>query len=360
MLTHGEIVEALRGAFPPAPGREGEGGVTLVARHVDPNLRLMGHGAHIFIPDCHLLSQADAADFPKNHFRLDDDFLAFLERLRDLKAANDADLEVWQLGDLFDIWRASGGEGAKEQVDRIVADYAPAIGLLRFSPPGGVGADILAGNHDYALCQLEEWRARRFRLLRNAEGADVLVLHGDAFSALEGTLPDEIQRFGVRFARWVSSGGHDLQQGVDSEVLELANRGLRAGDQPVGMAKAPVSTVVAQLSPNLPNSVNVIRGDEGDEEAENKKFYREARQLVEELNRLGHDISAVVIGHTHWARIVAGSRSDSAPLVLFDCGAWFGQSRLEAGGPWIWSAQMGVLIENDFRLYQLGWRPAGD
>ena len=27
---------------------------------------------------------------------------------------------------------------------------------------------------------------------------------------------------------------------------------------------------------------------------------------------------------------------------------------------WIWGAQIGVLLGNDLRIYQLGWRPAED
>ena len=41
-------------------------------------------------------------------------------------------------------------------------------------------------------------------------------------------------------------------------------------------------------------------------------------------------------------------------MVLMDCGAWFGKCKFGAAGADLWAQQIGVLAENDLRIYQLG------
>jgi hypothetical protein len=63
----------------------------------------------------------------------------------------------------------------------------------------------------------------------------------------------------------------------------------------------------------------------------------------------------VVIAHSHWARLLTGDRGDGKQLILMDCGAWFARCRLARDADWIWSAQIGVLLDDDLRIYQMGW-----
>lgn len=354
MLTHADIQAAFEQAFP--------GAVHLVARYSDAALDLPGGRAHIFLPDFHLLNHEDAKAYPKSGFKQGDDLLTLLKRLAKLKNANPALLHVWHLGDIFDIWRARGGLGPAAEVNKIAADYAEIVDRLRMGPPFGVRARIMAGNHDYPLHNLAEWRAARFRLIENddPEAGDVLVLHGDVFSWVEG-LPDEIQARAVRFARWVSSGNKDLFN--DEESIAALNRELPVGDRAIGEPKSDLfngSEDEDGTDDDAP--INVIEGDRGHPKAKNKKFFKGAKALADAFRERGHHIRLMVIGHTHMGRIIHGaldeSGSEEHPFVLMDCGSWYGTCRLAPDGAFIHSAQVGVLVENEVRLYQFGHHEA--
>ena len=354
-VTHADVLAALQDAFPDRPSRPG---VSLVAQYASPELALPGGRVQVFVPDCHLLTTADAAVYPDNHFRLGDDLLTLLQGLTRLKRAFRGQLMVWQLGDLFDIWRARGGRGDKAEVDAIVAEYAEHLGLLSSGPPNGVRANLFAGNHDYATHTLPEWMADRYRIIENEDtvsGGDVLILHGDAFDWIE-KLPSEIKSLVVKLAKRVSSGRTDLQQEEqDREMVAEVNQTLPVGDAPIGAARSflagrrPVPEEGDEVAVNL-----VEAGSPRTAKAD--KFFEQARQTALALKRNGHDIRLVVIGHTHVARIIRGDRGDGKPFALMDCGAWVGQCRLATTDPWIWSAQLGVLAGSEMRIYQLGWR----
>jgi UDP-2,3-diacylglucosamine pyrophosphatase LpxH len=360
MLTHDDIQACLATAFPADTAQPARPNVALVARLQDAALQLPTARCHIVIPDCHLLTPADARVYPNNHFMLDEELGRLCAGLRDLKAVHRGELTVWHIGDLFDIWRARGGRGPKAEVDRIAEHYATALDALLSSPPRGCRAELLAGNHDYALHNLDEWNAARFEIVENDDRTrgDVLFMHGDAFEWIERAVPQQVKAFMVRLATWVSSGRHDLDQDRDdADRVAAVNRFLATGDQPIGVPQS----VLADAMPvdGAPVDLwNVVAADEGDPQAANKHFYEPARLLALELRSHGHDIRLVVVGHTHFARIVRGDRGDGVPFALLDCGAWFGQCRLSPTQPWLWSAQVGVVVGDDLRVYQLGRRPA--
>lgn len=358
MITHDEIRDKFVGVFQKGPAELGDrdkDGVILVCSYKNPMLKLPRGRAYVFIPDCHLLSHKDAKKYPHYHFVLNDEIKLFLKRLTELKADRRGELSVWQLGDLLDVWRALGDRDPKAKIDEITANFAEACDFLRNSPPHGVRAEIMAGNHDYVLRDLAEWEAKRFYIFENSDptGGDVLVLHGDVFSWLERIVPDKLKEHVVQLARWVSSGKHELRHDQEDAVAEL-NRDLPTGDKPIGAFEPEL----LGDSQNSKDAFNVIDGDKGDEHAPNKEFFNHAGKLAIELKKHGHNVRVVVIGHTHWARLVAGDRGDGQPLLLMDCGAWFGRCRLALNADWIWSSQIGVLVDDDLRVYQLGWRKA--
>lgn len=84
------------------------------------------------------------------------------------------------------------------------------------------------------------------------------------------------------------------------------------------------------------------------------RFFRQAATAARLLKQHGHDVRLVVIGHTHSARMVYGDRGDGQRMVMMDCGAWFGKCKFGATGPDLWAQQIGVLADNDLRIYQLG------
>lgn len=343
MLIHKDILKSLQTAFPDE--------VHIVARYATPHLELPGGRAHLFLPDFHLLNDEDALAYPNNGFVQDEDLLQLLKRLARLKKNNPAMLLVWHLGDLFDIWRARGGLGPAAEVDKIRADHGTIIDRLRLGPPTGVRALFMAGNHDFELFNLTEWQAARWRIIENEDrdAGDVLVLHGDIFSWIE-RLPDEIAARAVRFARWTSSGEHDLFN--DQETVASLNRELPLGDRPLGENKA---SLTSQPLDAADLDINVINGETGHPNAKNKKFYKGAKALATAMRERGHNIRVVVIGHTHFARIVKGE-IEGKPFVLMDCGSWIGSCRLAPEQPFQRCAQVGVLAQNELRLYQLGRR----
>lgn len=350
MLTHDDIYSSFLSVFPES--RSG-GGVPMVSRYYNGGLQLPAGRAHIFLPDCHLLTCDDAAFYPKYHFMLKDDLERFLRGLKDLKAGKRGELTVWCLGDLFDLWRARSNLGDKGELDAITAEYAPIMELLFTSPPHGVRAEMIAGNHDYAIHLLQEWSAKRFELLENGSGkGDVLILHGDALDAVE-KLPLSLKELAVKVATWVSAGQHELDH-EDQQRMGTVNRTLRDGDSTIGADKV---RLYATGGGSWGDVMNVVSPDNPRLKPGSKQYYDAARELAVALKDHGHDIRTVIVGHSHFARIVAGERGDGVPFALMDCGAWFGQCRLSSKGPWMLSAQIGVLVGSDLRIYQLGTRP---
>ncbi len=356
MLTHADVLIALEASFPTDTAHPERFGVGLVAQYASPGLALPAGRVQVFIPDCHLLAPPDLAVYPNNHFQLDAELLTLLECLRQLKKDNRGELLVWHMGDLFDIWRTRGGRGDQAEVDAIAAAYKVHIKLLTSSPPNGVRARILAGNHDYMTHELASWAALRVGIIENQDPAlgDILVVHGDLFDWLEMALPDQLQAFIVRAAKQVSAGQTELLQ-EDRAIVASVNQGMKPGDVPIGPETSALARARPALGVGPAVSVNVVDAAAA---AKPPKFFDNAARLAIQLKKHGHDIRTVVIGHTHHARIVQGKRSDGKPLVLMDCGAWMGQCRLAPADPWIWSAQLGVIAGAELRIYQLGWKGA--
>ena len=350
MLSHDEIYNCLAEAFPP----RGRRGTQLVTRCRLDALGLDPGRAFIFLPDCHLLSQADSVKFPNNHFVLDAEIRRLVDALVGLKANHRGELNVVHLGDLFDIWRAQGKATPKTKVDRVAAQYADMLDKLLNGPPVGLRADILAGNHDYLLHELNEWNLARFRIIENPDTTrgDALLLHGDQFDWLERAADDDLQAAVVRLARWVSGSKHELDR-EQRQAVDTVNKSVLLGDKPIGMPTTEFPSPLPDPRGALPDRHNVVTWTTTTAGSSATHFYKQARQLALELKHDGHDIRLIVIGHTHNARIVVGDRGDNQPLVLLDCGAWMGQCRLDPADPFVASAQVGVLVGNDARVYQL-------
>lgn len=354
MLDHSRILAALDQMFPADSAHPERFGVALVAQYADPGLALPTGRSHVFIPDCHLLSPPDVLAYKNNHFRLEAELLVLLEGLAKLKNVHRGDLQVWQLGDLFDIWRARGGRGDSAEVDAICAAFPKHVELLRSSPPTGMRARILAGNHDYMTHELPTWATQRAGFIENqAPGGDILVVHGDAFDWIE-SLPDKFQACIVRMAKQVTAGQHELLTDK-RDVVAQVNQALPAGDCPIGAEQSTVAAKRPKAGQGPKVAVNTVPAPPAGA-PKPTTFWKPATKLALELKKHGWDIRLVVIGHTHQPRIVHGNRGDGKPFVLMDCGAWMGQCRLARTDPWVWSAQIGVLSEGEMRIYQLGWR----
>ena len=66
------------------------------------------------------------------------------------------------------------------------------------------------------------------------------------------------------------------------------------------------------------------------------------------------DLRLAVIGHTHRARIVVDDTEEHF-FALIDCGAWIERckTRVDDKEQVMENAQIGVLFDNDIRIYQL-------
>jgi len=344
MLEHDEVEQFLAATFPP---QGPDVGLRLVARWANPDLGLPEGRARIFIPDIHLLSNAAARRFPNTGFRMKEEFTRFLKALTGFKNIHPGDLDVFQLGDFFDIWRTKGSN-SKKKVDEVAADHGELLALLLYGPPLGARARVVAGNHDYDLHNLGEWNLPRFWFLNDSPAGvpDALALHGDSFDFIEDFFPDDLKALAVQLATQASAGQHELDHEDLVGVLALNDQIPRA-DVPVGVSQAEFSAGGSPTEPQF----NVVRwtstvGAVG-------KYFRAAAGMAMELRERRRDIRLVVCGHSHDARIVVGDRGDGVTLALMDCGAWIGQCRFGLDSSWRKSAQIGVLIQNDARIYQL-------
>jgi UDP-2,3-diacylglucosamine pyrophosphatase LpxH len=348
MLAHETLEAALRGAF--------GGELTLVARYADDALGLRLPRAYVFIPDCHILRPEDTAVFPHSCCRLEDAIETLLETLLELRRAH-AELRVFQVGDVVDEWRSKQAGGQAERIQGIFAGRPRLFDLLTQSFPGGLGAEVLAGNHDYALHRLPDRPRARFKLLGEPPDGQVLVLHGDVFDWIEA-LPEALKSAAVRVARWVRPGvidlNGDLAREQDQAVREV-NARLPADDTPIGRDGAVLAAdePLAGANGGGAAAVNVIDGERNPR----TQFFRSALEVAKELRGSDLNVRMVVMGHTHHARIVRAQLA-GGPFVLADCGAWYGSCILPGEHQPVLSAQLGVLIGNDMRIYHVGRRAA--
>src|ERR1017187_5065107 len=130
--------------------------VQLVARLRDDRLSFPQAGElHVFIPDVHLITAARRAEagYPYGT-NYPDLLLAVVQLLRALKlaAAPAGEGVVYQIGDLFDLWRQVDGlDPGANAASAIQNDQASLVAALR---DPDLNAQFLLGNHDYDLYQI--------------------------------------------------------------------------------------------------------------------------------------------------------------------------------------------------------------
>jgi UDP-2,3-diacylglucosamine pyrophosphatase LpxH len=345
MITHDQVFDHFHAEI---------AGVSLVSRYADPALGLPEGGADVFLPDCHILSAADAAQYPRSCFRQGqalEAFLFSLLRLKQAQAAAGNEVRVWHVGDVVDEWRSLQPGGPGPRIDGICAAFPTIFDLLTRSD--GLDAEILAGNHDFQLHLLPQWNKARFRVVGTAQHGQMMVLHGDVFDWIE-SLPDPVQAFVVRLARSYASPTHPLSAQTQAEAVKAVNAKMVKADVPTGKPHPALgaSPTAHPAGPGVA-AQNVIDGDHV-----KTLFFEAALKLPKELNSQGFNIRLMVIGHTHFARIVRGAQGGGAPFVLMDCGAWVDKCVLPGEDKPVLCAQFAVRIGNELRVYQAG-RAAG-
>jgi UDP-2,3-diacylglucosamine pyrophosphatase LpxH len=327
LLTHQDILAALQEGFAPAAPRHA-GGVFLVARLHDPALEL-DPTPHVFVGDWHLTPAADARRFgtfvfaPAQHEAMAR-LIGCLTALR----AGGTGLGLWQLGDLFDLWRTgSPATPVAQRVAAIEADHGASL----LDPLRALRPTILCGNHDRDLETLDGYRHAHLPIVVPGVGggADVLLMHGDDLDPIE------------RFPRWIKEKfvRRRVEEAPTPERCGYLHYDL-GHDVPVPLGRASV---------NVRAAVGV-----------GGFFFRRALARARTLRDEGRDVRLVVIGHSHQPRIICEPNGGGRPFVLMDIGAWLTPSLLSRAmsqAP-ILNAQVGVKVGSDLRIYQLGCIPA--
>lgn len=335
--------------------------VHLVARLADSNLGFADPNRLYFIfPDMHFIGKARAQLFKyvTNYPDLFTKVCVELRAFRNGCRSQNRDVVVVQLGDCLDLWRqipeystlTTNALESWQAGEQTIRNDNPGIDAL-YHPD--LACSGLLGNHDFDLYHLPEYSALERCLYIPFDPPRAAVLHGDAFSLFERSIPPALKNIIVYiFGPGAKPSDHDLWQ-VRQEEMKMNTE--QSMDQAMDDAKAfqlgewlPMPTPDDQ---GVPARYNLMV--QGQADSDQLKYLKQAQDFVVEQNRLNKlDLRSVVIGHTHYARIAIDESSGSL-FTLMDCGAWIANCRTSPQAPIQPSAQVGVIYNNDMRLYQL-------
>ena len=349
--------------------------VQLVARLKDARLGHPAvHGVRVFIPDVHLLSNDRVKDFKyaTNHVEILTDVAGELITFKQAATGAGVPVTVYQLGDFVDLWRENpmyfkmkeGAEKTELNVQKVLESHTRLSRRL-FGPE--LGTRRVLGNHDFDTHELETGIGSELRYYfpYDRESYPVAVaLHGDIFDSRERRMSEWLEHWGVyHFGPKVEQKVYDLQD-LSAKIIQ-DHEGKDYQDhiqlpEPAALGKsAHVRDERTLLKEELAQSrFNVkVAGDPSVPEGL-FKFLPEAEYVTALVNdETGWDVRFVVIGHTHHARIAVDERSEKDGgskrgfFALVDCGAWLEEGNLD--GKVVRNSQIGVLYDNDVRIYQL-------
>jgi UDP-2,3-diacylglucosamine pyrophosphatase LpxH len=325
--------------------------VRLVASLRDPGLGFApACGLRVFLPDMHLSSTAVRARYQYGN-NCEDLLIRVLRTLADLRenvVNAGGTMEVYHIGDYLDLWRESLAPAVDERVALdIKADH---IDLVEALEAPRLATHFLLGNHDFALWQWHDYEAwdRRFYLPGDDDAA-VLVMHGDFFDWVE-SLPEFARDFGVH----VFGRGRKPADPVLGKMLAKVNQLNAARDYSDYLQLPQPAEVGATLDAEteIPERYNV-QTLESTLPGGTEYLQSAARECREANRKYELNMKAVIIGHTHHARIAAMKQPDGSLFTLIDTGAWIEQCRETALGNPIDNAQITALYGNEVRIYQL-------
>ena len=367
MATHDAVLTDLLAAFP--------NDVFLVGQYADPNLGL-GDELRVFLPDFHWMSGQTLARF-SGGYKFNDGtnaakkplFGTVLDLLEDWKS-NDATMEVYQLGDSFDLWREvrSESEGAQAAYDRLRKDplVQPLADRLI-----ALGTRFIRGNHD-------AWLKAAVNDLVSVEdtyepaAGKIFITHGHRYDNIERILPDEVKDFFVQLATTVKPrklwvGGFTKASIKKlSKILDLRKKRSIPPDiyptvEPEGAIKITSVTGPADLAAKWQFHLDVRDFSHGSgtfDDFEHIDYLQFGDDIFNQESVHATDHTLYVIGHTHHARLLVDVTPFGKPLVIMDCGGWIEWCRVKqtpnADADAVPSAQVGVQQGNEVRIYQLG------
>jgi UDP-2,3-diacylglucosamine pyrophosphatase LpxH len=371
-MSHADVLTALQAVCPPVKTRP-ETGVSLVARFKRDDLGLAELGTFVFTTDWHLVPRGTETEWPDGRVCTHpaDRFSELVGSLASLTDGTDEPaLTVYQLGDMVDIWRSlTPDESPADRVNAVMEKYESPIKAMRED----LDAGFLFGNHDGQVKKgAPPWlkpaiKEKDVMVCPKSMGRfkqALYLMHGHQFSGVEG-LPEALKEAGCRLERRTRGRppkttttptpgpGNYVVEGTGEAFGEdeYLNARLRPGnllpmadDEIYPRARAyqePISPIPGH-SPGNTEGFGLER------------FFFFARQRSWAESSETERVSVMVIGHTHVPRITYGARQDGSLFVLMDCGSWRGSKKLSQRMPVeVLNAQVGVIAENDLRIYQL-------
>lgn len=341
--------------------------VYLVSRLVDERLKYsLPNDFRIFIPDLHLVDNEREKDY-KYTTNNPDLFMDLLTELLNFKESADQEsvnVTIYQLGDFLDLWREisvsfTSNEATNKLVEgaqKIQEAKQAIIAKLRH-----LNTNFLFGNHDFDLCHIPDFVSTELRYYFPIEETSAFTLHGDVFSLFEKNMPVGLKNFGVNvFGPSVKPGTKELGE-FRNEVVKLGIEQAKQSHQFQDYIQQPTPFDLSNIIPITPDILDSGADISGGNFNINTDltYLNEAREFANVINiEQGWDLRFGVISHTHFARIAVNDPliDGSIPerfFALIDCGGWVGNciaTGMENPMP---SAQIGVLYNNDARIYQL-------
>lgn len=257
--------------------------------------REISPGLVVCIPDLHLLEKGHTDDFFDGKPEYVDRFTAFLEFLLKIGAE---EMDVCQLGDMFDLWQA------RWNTNLIYTAYTNILGLMdkKLKPV------FVIGNHDIDLLKYYEGETfgRKWRHFSKDSQGKITVIYEHGFQAdffnnqgnLSGTIGRAITDI-VGLMEYLEPD-MDVILGNLWEKVSRAFSIYNAGLTPVKDRERFNSHEYLNYYLNLMEKYN--RGETDD-------------------HRGPTDLILTIVGHTHTARLVSRPRGDRV-LYLMDCGSW--------------------------------------
>lgn len=331
----------------------------------------------VFIPDLHLVSEAARARFKGFIFNGFTElsrgvglFSALLSALTTVKTALGDAVEIYQLGDLCDLWR-EGGIGDESDPEallrRLQADgkVGPLLQQL-----DALGTKCVYGNHDQWLATVfPEYQPR-------PDATGWMSEHGHAFDPREQH-GESFNEFMVRILKFIKDGKWGVGPFEDRAPGKLRSRTEAYRDAGAHGPNWPKLRTTGGRWVGAPVDVDEVMTT-ASTYLDTDWFWTPGRPRVGMEDIADHwqyldFLSAIrscpsqplvgatlcVIGHTHHARLIRTDHEDGRPLVIMDCGGWVercGPLRRNDGSvvPSALSAQVGVQCGNELRIYQLG------
>jgi len=378
MASHDSFLTALLQAFPDE--------VHLVALFSDDGLGFdETKTLRVFLPDFHWMSrvclQRYTGGYQFNGNRLLKDgtpaFHALLRILETVKAAEEP-LEVYQLGDRFDLWR---------EMTHADPDVGVAFARLRNDPDvqgladrlDALDAKYVRGNHDAWLAEVEKDPNIRPSAKKLTTASDnIFLTHGHVYDIIEAVLPDAVKAELVGICPKIKPGTHPTGPFAQTTMkklngyLTLREKLKYPPDFPPPSVTADGARLIRQAADieairnQCTTYLDVRRflhgqGNLNDFEHASYLTFGDKIFVTEQNHPTDHRV--YVIGHTHHARILVDRVPDDRfpggrLLVTMDCGGWIENCTVynekTRNALIARSAQVGVQCGNDLRIYQLG------